>query len=247
MARKRLREGIATGKAVIGRKTVVDNLQGVLGYVDHIVIDVQSGKIAQLVMRKGVFPDYVIIPQEEIREVSDDKVYVTLSSEELAALPRYHPRNDAEIQTEVERRLQEGWPAFSGVAATSEGGSVRLTGYVKSKTLAYHAAELVQPVDGVVDVQNDLVVDPTSVPVDRAAATVDLARQVHHALLADPRTADAVIEVIKDHDTVILQGKVDSVETQRVAEEIARQQPGVTTVDNQLGIAQAATAPKLRY
>lgn len=247
MARKRLHEGIAAGKAVIGRKTEVGNLQGTIGHVDHIVIDTQSGKITQLVMRKGFFPEYVVIPQAEIEEISDDKVFVNLSSEELAALPRYHPRKDEEIQVDVQHRLQEGWPAFSGIAVTSESGSVRLTGYVKSKAVAYHAAEVTQLVDGVIDVQNDLIVDPAAVPVDRDAAMVDLARQVHHALITDPRTADAVIEVVKDHSTVILQGKVDSEETRRGAEAIALQQPGVTAVDNQLVVARVEAAPKLHY
>jgi uncharacterized protein YrrD len=135
LVRKRLREGIATGKAVIGRKTEVDNLHGALGYVDHIVMDTQSGKIAQVVMRKGLFPEYVVIPLEAIGDVADDSIFVDLNRDELAALPRYQLRSNAEILVDVQHRLQEGWPAFTGVEASSEGGGVRLTGYVHSSNL----------------------------------------------------------------------------------------------------------------
>lgn len=242
LVRKRLREGIATGKTVIGRKTEVDTLHGAIGYVDHILMDTQNGKIAGVVMRKGLFPEYVVIPLEEIGEVSTESVFVDLSQDELAALPRYHPRSPAEILAAVQQQLQEGWPAFTGVEAACTGGVVHLTGYVQSKALAYHAAELAQVVDGVFDVQNELVVDPAFTPGERGAETVDLARQVHHALLADPRTAHAVIDVVKDRTTIILQGKVADVATRQAAETIARQQLGVTAVDNELVVPRETIA-----
>lgn len=244
--RKRLHEGIVTGYTVIGAKTVIRTPQGDVGTVERVVIDGESGRIAQLVMRKGVFPKNFTIPQETITQISADAILVTLNSEEIAALPPVQGRRDEDVVAEIQRRLQEGWPAFTGVMATCEAGSVRLIGYVRSKPLWYHAAELAQLVDGVIDLQNDLVVDPDYVG-STDETTIDLARQVHHALIADAQTATAVIDVISDRDTVILQGKVDSEEIRQIAEEIARQQAGVSAVDNRLTIAHVAEAPKLHY
>lgn len=245
MVRKRLREGIVTDHTVIGQKTTIRTPQGETGTVDRIIIDADSGHIAQLVMRKGLFPKSFIIPQEAIEQISAETILVNLSNEEIAALPPLQQRQDEDMLAEIQRRLQEGWPAFIGVLLTCEAGSVRLIGHVRSKPLWYHAAELVQLVDGVVDVQNDLIVDPDFVTPEEGA-TVDLARQVHHALIADERTATAVIDVIRDRTTVILQGTVDSEEIRQSAQAIAQRQPGVMEVDNRLTVVQAE-APKLHY
>ena len=246
MVRKGLREGLVTGRTVISAKTAVRTQQGDVGTLDHVIIDAESGHIAQLVIRKGFFPKNFMIPHEVIAQISADAILLTLSSEEIAVLPQVQSRRDDEVLTELQQRLQEGWPAFTGVMATCEAGSIHLTGYVRSKPLWYHAAELAQLVAGVTDVQNDLIVDPDFAPAD-GETTVDLARQVHHALIADPRTATAVIDVVSDRDTIILQGTVDSEEIRHSAAEIALQQPNVIAVDNRLAITKVGTAPKLNY
>ena len=246
MVRKRLREGLVTGRTVLSAQTAVRTQQGDEGSLEHVLIDAESGQIAQLVIRKGFFPKSFMIPHEVIAQISADAILLTLRSEELAALPPMQRRRDDEVLAEIQQRLQEGWPAFTGVMATCEAGRIRLIGYVRSKPHWYHAAELAQLVAGVTDVQNDLIVDPDFVP-DDGGTTVDLARQVHHAFIADARTATAVIDVISDRDTIILQGTVDSEEIRRSAEEIALQQPNVSAVDNRLAITQVGTAPKLNY
>ena len=243
---KRIHEGIVTGYTVVSTKTAIRTPQGDVGTLGHVVIDAESGQIAQVVMRKGFFPKNFTIPQEAITQISADAILVNLTGDEIAALPSVQGRRAEDIVAEIQQRLQEGWPAFTGVMATCEAGSVRLIGYVRSKPLWYHAAELAQLVDGVIDVQNALVVDP-DFAYSADETTVDLARQVHHALIADERTATAVIDVVSDRDQVILQGKVDSDEIRHSAEEIAQQQPGVSSVDNRLTVAHVEEAPKLRY
>jgi osmotically-inducible protein OsmY len=57
------------------------------------------------------------------------------------------------------------------------------------------------------------------------------------ALAADPRTKQAVIEVIHDRGVVALQGQVEGGAARNAAAEIASQQRGVTTVVNELMIA----------
>ena len=63
-----------------------------------------------------------------------------------------------------------------------------------------------------------------------------LAAVIVDALMDDPRTADAVIEVINERGTVTLQGVVEDPETRITAEEIARDYPGVITVTNELAV-----------
>lgn len=65
----------------------------------------------------------------------------------------------------------------------------------------------------------------------------DVPQRVMNALLNDPRTEQAIIEVIHDRGIVTLSGTVDSRDTSRAAEEIAREQPGVVSVVNELKIA----------
>lgn len=240
------RETLVTTHTVINAKTPVRTPHGDFGTLEQVVLDGDNGQISQLIIRKGLFPKSFIVPEEAIDQISTAAILVKLSQEEIAALPPARSRRDEDMVAELQQRLQEGWPAFTGVMATCTAGKVRLIGYVRSKPLWYHAAELAQLVAGVTDVQNDLVVDPDFVP-DEGAATVDLARQVHHALLADSQTATAVIDVTNEQETIILQGKVASEAIRQRAEAIARQQPGVNAVENHLTVAQAEAAPKLHY
>jgi len=65
----------------------------------------------------------------------------------------------------------------------------------------------------------------------------NLVYQIGSALAADPRTKNAVIEVIDDRGVITLQGKVESVKARNAAEGIAAQQGGVATVINELVVA----------
>lgn len=239
MVRRRVHQGIAAGKAVIGSGTEVENPRKTLGHVDHVVVDTQTGQISQLVLRNGTFfPEYVVIGAEQIKDVDEQDVFVAVSDEELAQLPRYKPRPAAEILAELDERLHETWPSpFAGVQATVEGGVLRLIGTVRSKTLQYHAEEHARAIEGVIDVENELVVASDPETETPAVGQPDIALVVGAALAADPRTERSVIEVIHDRGVVTLQGEVENAVARNAATEIAGQQPGVTTVVNELMIA----------
>lgn len=64
-----------------------------------------------------------------------------------------------------------------------------------------------------------------------------LAALIADALMNDPRTADAVIEVIHERGMITLQGTVKNVETKHAAEQIAADYPGVVSVTNGLVIS----------
>lgn len=64
----------------------------------------------------------------------------------------------------------------------------------------------------------------------------DPRQAVENALLEDPRTTEAILDVANNRGVVTLTGTVDSEEIRQAAEEIARQQQGVLTVVNELKV-----------
>lgn len=67
---------------------------------------------------------------------------------------------------------------------------------------------------------------------------MDLTTRVSTALMEDPRTSDAIIEVIDDRGVITLQGEVDDVETRDAAVALAGEQPGVISVVSSLQVKQ---------
>ncbi|HXF64924.1 MAG TPA: BON domain-containing protein [Caldilineaceae bacterium] len=252
MVRRRLRDGVAAGMAIIGRKTGVENLSETLGHVDHVVIDGETGQLTEIVMRRGIVPTYYVIPMADVETIDEDHILVLVNKDDVDGWPRYTPRPDTEVLDAVNwALLAEDSPAFRGVTAAVNGGIVRLTGSVPSEAGRRHAEELARLVPGVIDVENELVIGaPVGSPVaggpvdsaaGHAAATWpaldsrELVNRVSAALAADPRTRDAVIEVIADRGVVTLVGQVKGAETRTAAELVARQ-PGVTAVINELAL-----------
>lgn len=68
----------------------------------------------------------------------------------------------------------------------------------------------------------------------------NLLEEVESALLNDPRTRNAIIEVDNNNGIVTLSGVVDSLVTSDAAEEVVSQQNGVIKVVNQLRIRDTA-------
>jgi uncharacterized protein YrrD len=76
-------------------------------------------------------------------------------------------------------------------------------------------------------------------PAENGWATNDntaLAALIAESLMNDPRTEDAVIEVIHERGIVTLQGHVKDAKTRKAAEEITTQYPGVISVTNSLKV-----------
>jgi osmotically-inducible protein OsmY len=64
----------------------------------------------------------------------------------------------------------------------------------------------------------------------------DPGQRVSNALLEDPRTEEAIIDVANERGIITLTGSVDSEETRQAAEEIARDDQGVISVVNELKV-----------
>lgn len=224
MVRKRVHENVPSTLEVIERGTPVLHPTGKVGRVDHVLADRESGQITHLVVRKGLIPEYPIVPLSAVERVDEDGVVVDLTDEALEALPHYTPRPDEVVLTELEERLEALSCDLSNVKRTLEDGVIRLTGSVADVESKRSAEATARSVEGVVDVENELYADSAI----RARVTA--------ALADDPTTEMAVIDVVSEQGLVTLKGQVDSVEIREAAEQIAEKQPGVVSVINELQV-----------
>lgn len=128
-----------------------------------------------------------------------------------------------------------------------ENGVVHLTGAVKSDVDRDLAGLLAERVDGVVKVDNDLVVDATAGPAAAKADSTDGKRDfgswvddatttaaVKTRLIGNSNTKGLQIDVDTRNDVVTLSGRVGSDEEKQLAEEVARNVKDVTNVHNNL-------------
>jgi len=234
MVQQRVHENVPSALEVIERGTPVLNATGEIGQVDHVLSDRESSEITYLVVRKGLVPDYPIVPASAIEHVSEDGITVDITDEALEELPHYAPRPEEEILTELEERLETLSYDFDNIKAALEDGVMRLTGFVADVQGKRRAEATARSVEGVIDLANRLNTDSA------------IAAHVTAALTDDPMTSVAVIDVISEQGVVTLKGQVDSVEIRDAAEEIAEKQPGVVSVINALEVEPDEDTPNLR-
>jgi hypothetical protein len=169
----------AGGKVVVGHQTLVVSCSGTLGYAEQLLLDTPSGQLTHVLIRRGILTTELVIPDEQIVEMSDTCIVVTDGSYgALANLPHDRVHDVAETVAAVEAHLQAAWPAFAEVTVTWEADRLRLTGCVRSKALCRHATELALLVPGVLIVDNALVVDPALLSRQQPEPRADIAAQV---------------------------------------------------------------------
>jgi osmotically-inducible protein OsmY len=224
MVRRQVRKGISPHRAVIERGTPVRNAQGTIGHVDHLLVDPESAEVTHMVVRKGLLPYYPIVPLTKVRTVSDEAVTVSLTDDEVDALPRYKSRDARDIEAELRDRLGESPLDFSKVEMSIEGGIVLLVGWVPHIGAKRRAEAIARSIEGVIDVQNELDTEMT------------VTTRVMNALLSDPKTSLSAIDVVNERGVITLKGKVDSVGVYEAAEGIAAEQAGVLSVVNALEV-----------
>jgi osmotically-inducible protein OsmY len=132
-------------------------------------------------------------------------------------------------------------------------GVVHLTGKVHSDIDRDLAGELAKGIDGVVSVDNDLVIVARPSDTAAAAAAADgpnrsfgtwiddatTTASVKSKLLGNPNTEGLQIDVDTRGDVVTLSGEVASNEEKALAEELARNTGDVKNVKNQLVVKKA--------
>lgn len=85
--RRRIPEGIPMNEEVIGRSSVVRNIDGIVGKIDHLWLDRESWQITHLIVRKGIVPHYVVVPFSWISSITPGEVYIWGSGEQLKEIP----------------------------------------------------------------------------------------------------------------------------------------------------------------
>jgi uncharacterized protein YrrD len=184
--RRRIPKGIPFGEEVIGRSSVVRNIDGVVGKIDHLWLDRKSWEITHLVVSRGIFPHYVVIPFSWITSVTTEEVFVRGTDTQLTEVPitLLHPEpprafdmdvgneeylldENLAIADEVHTALaQDPRTASSVIEVVYERGVITLTGEVESELAHTAAEEIAHRHEGVVSVVNALEVRPRPSNVD---------------------------------------------------------------------------------
>jgi sporulation protein YlmC with PRC-barrel domain len=83
------REMIPIDELAIRRQAKVHAIDGVVGKVDEFMLDLKSGHVSHLVMREGHLwgKKDVMIPVSAIDSMDEWHVYLSISKEQIAALP----------------------------------------------------------------------------------------------------------------------------------------------------------------
>jgi osmotically-inducible protein OsmY len=197
---------------------------GLVGSLDHMLIDPASGTVTHLVVEEHGTGRRVIVPAEWVRELQGEAIVLSHWNPYQPGVPAHEaPRDDAAISADLNARLRAN-PAFSGVQAQVDRGVARLSGNVSTIADKAAADAIARDTPSVIDVQNALSADTA------------LFGQVTAALAADRRTALIPIEVIAERGVVTLKGEVPKPEIISIAEQIARSVPGVVAVINELEI-----------
>jgi hypothetical protein len=152
-----------------------------------------------------------------------------------AGLPRYRPRDEDELLGELEERLSSTTFDFGDLRAIFKNGVLTLMGVVPDVLAKRHAEAIARSLEGVISVENLLSTDASIVS------------HVTAALSRDHRTDVAIVGVLNEHGVVTLEGQVDDPNTREVAEEIARRQPGVVDVINDLEVKIDDATELLRF
>ena len=82
-------ERVPPGELAVHRGSHVRATDGDVGRVDEFLVDRETVHITHLVLREGHLwgQKDVLIPVSEIGQIDEDRVYLTLSKEEIASLP----------------------------------------------------------------------------------------------------------------------------------------------------------------
>ncbi|HXF64305.1 MAG TPA: BON domain-containing protein [Caldilineaceae bacterium] len=184
--RRRVAKGVHFGEVALGRSTVVRNLHGVVGKIDHLWLDRQTWEVTHLVVRKGLIPHLLVIPYSWIEAIAEDVVYIWGTDEQLQEAPMLHwhveHRGDSAVDTGEIEHLDERLSIAEGVLAelandprtassvieaVYECGVLTLTGEVENELAHVAAEEIAHRHERVMSVVNALEVRPKEDAVAR--------------------------------------------------------------------------------
>lgn len=197
--------------------------------VDPTGIDVHV--VNGVVYLRGTVPSYQT--KHAAAENAGRVAGVTDVVDELRLLPAF-PRTDEQVKADVsgalarDKRVDE-----SRIDVDVLGGAVRLTGTVAAYADKLYSGGDAWEVSGVVDVANDIVVEPTAIRPDP-----ELTEALLGALTRDQQLDPNGIAVEAVNGVVYLRGTVATREQKLRAEEDAWWTAGVRSVVNELDVSQ---------
>jgi uncharacterized protein YrrD len=178
--RHRLPKGIPFGEEVIGRSSVVCNIDGVVGKIDHLWLDRESWEVTHLVVRRGIVPHYFVIPFSWVSTITPQEIFIQGTDMQLKEVPSTQlqimlgydtPINVGDeghllneklvIADEVLDALAEDpRTASSVIEVIYDQGVITLIGEVESELAHGAAEEIAHRHRGVMSVVNALEVRP---------------------------------------------------------------------------------------
>ena len=204
----------------------VECSDGYAGRIVSIILDA-SRQLRGLVIRLGgPRQREVVVPAASILAFDQTTVHLGITREALRALP--NRRTDAETAAGGHRALDAAGilrlANYDDVSITASDGSVTLRGHVGTATDRLRAEGALREVQGVWEVQNELVADD------------DLVNLVCQALALDERTRRETIFVAARHGVIVLSGLGNRAGTRWAAGECAVRAPNVRSVSNYIEV-----------
>jgi hypothetical protein len=228
--RQSVHNNVPENGEIIKRGTPVYGADKKIGVIDHVIVEGETGELSHLVIDRGLLSCSKVIPITQIEGLHEKKIIVNLAESEINKFPDYSKHADHEIVMAMREQSKEN-SFLEDLHIVVIDGVVMMEGAVPDLTTKNRLEEIARKLDGVVAVENRLY--PENAP----------GRGVLAALAYDPRTEDAVIEVLEDRGLVRLFGTVDHADRMEAAVEIAESQPGVLKVINGLTVEKAPRFP----
>lgn len=210
--------------ATFKSKSIVENKEtSAKGLLMMLAVHPENGALAYVVangLRQG---QDTLVQEQYITSLMKDRITVSIPDETLHALPPYRPDNV--LQQEVEAALFDFTPLHIDLKAMNirvADSILYLDGNISSSLRSDIVQDRVSGVQGLAGIKNRLIADDT--------LTADVAR----ALGQDERTRDLPIGVYPRVGMIRLSGAVHTSQQKAAAEEIAKNFPGVRSVENNL-------------
>jgi len=212
------------GGVTFDEKSAVENVSSAAkGSLMLIAVHPENGELAYIVAHDLRPGQNTLLQEDFITSLAADKVTVTIPEDKLKAFPPY--RSDSELQQEVDSILFDLTPLHIDLKAVRTrvlDSVLYLDGNISSALRSDIVQDQVLGVEGLMEIKNNLVAD------DKLAADLAL------ALAQDERTRDLPIGVYPRLGAVRLSGAVHTSQQKAAATEIAKNFPGVFSVNNDL-------------
>jgi osmotically-inducible protein OsmY len=219
------------GGASLSSKSIVENTESAAkGLLMLLAVHPANGELAYIVAHELRSGRDTLLQEEYITTLLTERVTVSIPEEKLHSLPPYH--SDQVLQQEVESVLFDFTPLHIDLKAITVrvlDSVLYLDGNVSSTLRSDIVKDRVSGVEGLAEIKNRLVAD------DKLAADLAL------ALGQDVRTRDLPIGVYPRLGAVRLSGAVHHGQQKAAAGEIAKNFPGVRSVENSLVVDPNAT------